>query len=143
MSLNTDNWYAWIDTMPPTPDDFSVIGDVEVANPGVEPTLCVRNPQGINNTILLLDLILTQKPGAWPQVVSLVQARFARVLAPGTPHYKSVEIYFNGEKIAEFIDTKSKMVSGFIGLQVHSISKNAGPYEVRWRNIYLKDLSKK
>ena len=32
--------------------------------------------------------------------------------------------------------------SGFIGLQVHSIKKGTGPYEVRWRNIRIKELNK-
>ena len=29
---------------------------------------------------------------------------------------------------------------GFIGLQVHSIGKRTGPFEVRWRNLKLKEL---
>jgi hypothetical protein len=29
---------------------------------------------------------------------------------------------------------------GFIGLQVHSIKKGTGPYEVAWRNIKIKEL---
>ena len=29
---------------------------------------------------------------------------------------------------------------GFIGLQVHGIKKDTGPFEVRWRNIRLKEL---
>ena len=35
------------------------------------------------------------------------------------------------------------MPSGFIGLQVHGIKRGTGPFEVRWRNITLKDLAKK
>ncbi len=53
-----------------------------------------------------------------------------------------IQTWVNGVQIADLTDTKSKMDSGFIGLQVHSIPKNAGPYEVRWKNIYIKDLSK-
>jgi len=33
------------------------------------------------------------------------------------------------------------MTKGFIGLQVHGIKRGTGPYEVRWRNIEIKDLS--
>lgn len=51
-----------------------------------------------------------------------------------------IQTWLNGEMIADLTDTKSNMSSGFIGLQVHSIPKNQGPYEVRWRNIYLKEL---
>ena len=62
-----------------------------------------------------------------------------RVVAVG----KSIKTWVNGVPVADLIDKKSKMPSGFIGLQVHGIGKGAGPYEVRWRNIRLKDLSKK
>ncbi len=62
-----------------------------------------------------------------------------RVIAVG----KSIKTWINGAAVAELIDEKSNMPSGFIGLQVHGIRKGTGPYEVRWRNLYLKDLSKK
>ena len=41
------------------------------------------------------------------------------------------------------MDEKSGMPSGFIGLQVHGIKRGSGPYEVRWRNIRIRDLSAK
>ena len=44
--------------------------------------------------------------------------------------------------MADLVDEKSNMPSGFIGLQVHGIGSGEGPYEVRWRNIRIKDLSK-
>jgi hypothetical protein len=34
------------------------------------------------------------------------------------------------------------MLSGFIGLQVHGIPKGKGPYEVRFRNLLLKEFGK-
>jgi hypothetical protein len=34
------------------------------------------------------------------------------------------------------------MMSGFIGLQVHGIKKGSGPYEVRFRNLALRELKK-
>jgi hypothetical protein len=30
--------------------------------------------------------------------------------------------------------------SGFIGLQVHGIARDQGPYQVRWRNVRIKEL---
>ena len=54
----------------------------------------------------------------------------------------SIKTWVNGVQIADLVDEKSNMAEGFIGLQVHGIRKGTGPYEVRWRNIYLKDLSK-
>jgi hypothetical protein len=66
--MQTKDWYAWLNLMPPPPDDFHVIGDVLVSNPGVQAHLCVKEPQGINPGVLLLDLHLAQLPGMWPQV---------------------------------------------------------------------------
>ena len=62
-----------------------------------------------------------------------------RVLAVG----KSIKTWVNGIPVANLVDEKSKMPSGFIGLQVHGIGKGQGPYEVRWRNIKIKDLAKR
>lgn len=99
--MNTRNWYAWIDKMPPPPDAFHVVGEVEVPNPGVEALLCVRSPQGINPAILLLDLHLVQKPGMWPQVLTWVQTRYDRVLPPGSLDYTNVEIFYQNQSIAQ------------------------------------------
>jgi len=54
----------------------------------------------------------------------------------------SIKTTVNGVPVADLVDKKSGHTEGFIGLQVHGIGKNAGPYQVRWRNIQLKDLSK-
>lgn len=54
---------------------------------------------------------------------------------------KSIKTWINGVPIADLVDEKSGMPSGFIGLQVHGIKRGTGPYEVRWRNLKLKDLS--
>jgi hypothetical protein len=62
-----------------------------------------------------------------------------RVLAKG----KSIKTWINGVAVADTVDEKSKMSSGFIGLQVHGIRKGTGPYEVRWRNLRLRELAKK
>jgi hypothetical protein len=56
---------------------------------------------------------------------------------------KSIKTWVNGVPVAELVDEKSNMPSGFIGLQVHGVKKGTGPYEVRWKEIYIKDLSKK
>lgn len=98
--METKNWYAWVNLMPPKPDDFHVVGEVLVGNPGVEAMLCVKEPQGINPKILLLDMHLVQKPGIWPQVMTWVQARYDRILPPGSSGYEQVEIFFENESIA-------------------------------------------
>ena len=62
-----------------------------------------------------------------------------RVLCVG----KSIKTWVNDVPVTDLVDEKSGKSSGFIGLQVHGIGKGTGPYEVRWRKIYLKDLAKK
>lgn len=98
MTIQSKNWHAWLNTMPPKPDHFHVVGDVIVANPGVHPILAIREPQGINQNILILDFHLVQQPGVWPQVVTCIQARFDRVIV-GSTKYTSVEIYSGESKI--------------------------------------------
>ncbi len=92
-------WHAWINQMPPPPDHFHAVGDVEVGNPGIEVFLTVKVPQGINPAILQLDLHLVQKPGMWPQVTTCLQARFDRVLIPGSTLYTAVEIFHQGQRV--------------------------------------------
>ena len=57
-----------------------------------------------------------------------------RVVAVGT----SIKTWVNGVPVADLVDEKSEMPCGFIGLQVHGIGRGSGPYEVRWRNIRVK-----
>jgi hypothetical protein len=94
----TRQWYAWLNTMPPKPDDFHVTGEVQVANPGIEALLLKREPQGINPSILLLDLHLVQKPGIWPAKVSWAQARYDEVPAAGS--YTEVNVFCESKAIA-------------------------------------------
>lgn len=54
-----------------------------------------------------------------------------------------IQTWVNDVPVANLTDDKSKMESGFISLQVHQIKKGTGPFEVRWRNIMIKDLAKK
>ena len=49
--------------------------------------------------------------------------------------------YTNGEPIEDLTDEEiyKTHAAGFIGLQVHGIGKGAGPYEVSWRNLRIKE----
>lgn len=51
-----------------------------------------------------------------------------------------IQTWVNGQKIADLTDAESSK-SGFIGLQVHSIGANEGPFEVRWRDIKVRSLA--
>jgi hypothetical protein len=52
-----------------------------------------------------------------------------------------LKTWVNGVPVAYVLDDMTP--SGFIGLQVHGIRRGAGPYQVRWRNLYIKDLDSK
>ena len=72
------------------------------------------------------------KNGEWNQY---------RIVARGP----RIQTWVNGNKVSNLTD-KEKFKShpkGFIGLQVHSIKKGTGPYEVAWKNIKIKELGKK
>lgn len=94
------DWYAWMDLMPPAPFDLHVVGEIEVANPGVTPLLVPKSPQGINPRILLLDLYLCQAPGNWPSVVVWKQARYDKVLV-GDQRYDQVQVFCGETVIAD------------------------------------------
>ncbi len=58
-----------------------------------------------------------------------------RVVAKGA----RIQTWINGKAMEDLSDEKSSK-SGFIGLQVHGIKKGSGPFEVRWRNIKIREL---
>ena len=96
---STKDWFAWNNLMPPGPATFHVVGQVQVPNPGVVAYLQYKTPQGINPQILLLDLVLVQQPGIWPQVISWAEARYDRV---GIElKYSNVNIFCDGELIQD------------------------------------------
>ncbi|MBL9199000.1 MAG: DUF1080 domain-containing protein [Opitutaceae bacterium] len=65
------------------------------------------------------------KDGAWNHY---------RIVAQGD----RIRSWVNGVPCADFRDALD--ATGFIGLQVHSIAKGTGPFEVRWRNIRVREL---
>ncbi|MEM7475884.1 MAG: DUF1080 domain-containing protein [Planctomycetota bacterium] len=67
------------------------------------------------------------KPEEWNQY---------RVIAQGS----RIRSFVNGVQVADFEDDRD--ASGFIGLQVHSIKKGTGPFQVAWRNVRIRELSK-
>ncbi len=62
-----------------------------------------------------------------------------RVVAKGS----RIQTWINGEPIGDLADEPIYQThpKGFIGLQVHGIKKGAGPYEVAWRNIRIRELN--
>jgi hypothetical protein len=54
-----------------------------------------------------------------------------------------IETWLNGKQISDLTHEErfKSHPQGFIGLQVHGIGAGQGPFEVRWRNLKLRDLS--
>ena len=61
-----------------------------------------------------------------------------RVVAFGN----KIETWINGHPVSDLTHEErfESHPNGFIGLQVHGIGAGAGPFEVRWRNLKLRDL---
>ncbi len=61
-----------------------------------------------------------------------------RVVAKGN----NIQTWINGTQVADLTHDGIYAMNpeGFIGLQVHGIPAGGGPFEVRWRNIRLKEL---
>jgi hypothetical protein len=57
-----------------------------------------------------------------------------RIVVQGN-RYRS---WINGIAACDFTDDVDQ--HGFIGLQVHGIAKDQGPYQVRWRNVRIREL---
>lgn len=51
-----------------------------------------------------------------------------------------IQTWINGVAIADMTDKED--AKGHIGLQVHGIAKGTGPYQVRWKNLMIKELGK-
>lgn len=75
-TVTTSDWYAWVNKMPPGPASFHVTGTVNLPTPGYDAKLVVASPQGFNPKELILDLVITPKPGVWPQVITPVSVRY-------------------------------------------------------------------
>ncbi|MEE8452338.1 MAG: DUF1080 domain-containing protein, partial [Thermoguttaceae bacterium] len=58
-----------------------------------------------------------------------------RILAVGP----RIQTWINDTPVEDLTDEASSQC-GFIGLQVHGVG-DRGPFEVRWRNIRIKDLA--
>jgi hypothetical protein len=55
----------------------------------------------------------------------------------------TIQTWINGQQISDLTheDKFKTHPMGFIGLQVHGIGAGQGPFEVRWRNLKLRDLT--
>jgi len=61
-----------------------------------------------------------------------------RIIAKG-PLFQT---WINGNQVSDLTDEEILKThpKGFIGLQVHGIGKDSGPYDVAWRNIRIREI---
>jgi len=61
-----------------------------------------------------------------------------RVIAAGA----NIKVWINGTQISDLTHEKryASHPRGFIGLQVHGVGRRAGPFEVRWRKIAIREI---
>ncbi|MCC9640697.1 DUF1080 domain-containing protein [Rhodopirellula sp. JC740] len=55
-------------------------------------------------------------------------------------HGNRFQVWIGDQKITDIEDPESS-TEGFLGLQVHGIKAGTGPYEVRWRDIQIRELN--
>jgi hypothetical protein len=55
----------------------------------------------------------------------------------------NIQVWLNGHHVSDLTHPErfASHPRGFIGLQVHGIGRDEGPYEVRWKNLKLRDLT--
>lgn len=95
-------WAAWVNAMPSKPAELHVVGEVEFPHPGWHGYLRERVPQGINPTILMLDLVLVEQPGIWPEVMTWRAVGFHKAVAK-PDQYAAIDVQFDGKKF-EYLD---------------------------------------
>ncbi len=96
---HTRNWKAWEDRLPGPGMGVAIFdtGEVETSNSNQIPHLREAVPQGINPTILILDLTLTTS-GTGNAVMDWKSVRFEKKLS--REHYLSVDTHWEGKSIA-------------------------------------------
>ena len=72
---------------------------IEAELTGIVAMLCPKVPQGINPDILLIDLVLIQRPGIWPQLVTWIPAKYDKIIVNST--YKTVNVFCEDNIIAD------------------------------------------
>jgi len=135
-------------------DDFELIFDVKVdssLNSGVQIRSCsskdynkgrVHGPQvEIEKSPGESAYIYGEACGGWiskkatHKLMKNDDWNTVRVIAKGP----RIQTWINGEAVEDLTNDQMSKV-GFIGLQVHGVGNN-GPFQVRWKNLKIKDLS--
>ena len=86
---------AWINLMPGTEPTLIVIGKVVTNGGDLQPKLTIREPQGFNPAILLLDLTIEATGGVGTDDVAPRDVRFEKPASQG--QYTHVDIFYAGK----------------------------------------------
>jgi hypothetical protein len=81
-SIDTRNWYAWENNMPPGPVRLQATGEVKTPSAHKLPRLTRAKPQGINPKILILDLTVEETGKVGPEVVDFRRAYYEEGCKP-------------------------------------------------------------
>lgn len=92
---NTRNWKAWLNLQPPGPATLIVVGEVEA---DARPVLTKAVPQGLNPTILILDLTI-EKTGDAGNAPTWREARYEESPVAQS-QYSQVDIRWDSDIIA-------------------------------------------
>ncbi len=85
-----------------------------------------RRTRWLDDSVKAAEKQRAYRPGEWNQF---------RIIAQGN----RIRSFVNGVPVADFTDDRDE--SGFIGLQVHAIKKNSGPFTVSWKNLRIRELA--
>lgn len=150
--LCTDKLYGDFDLKFDVKVDSALNSGVQIRSQskGGEPSGRVNGPQVEIATNGTAGYVYGEAAGGWmtPEKDRKPHKHFKenqwnsyRVLAVGP----NIKVWLNGEEVSDLtheerFETHPK---GFLGLQVHGIGAGQGPYEVRWRNLKMRDLTAK
>ena len=85
-----------------------------------------RRTKWLDETVKAAEKQSVYKPGEWNKFTIIAQGN-------------RIRSFINGVAIADFQDDRD--ADGLIGLQVHSVKKDSGPYQVAWKNIRIRKVS--
>lgn len=90
----TQNFSAWINVMPGSEHKLIVVGEVETTAGNLQPKLAMAVPQGINPSILLLNLTIEETGDVGTKDIAFRDVRFEMPASEG--QYTSVSILHEG-----------------------------------------------
>jgi hypothetical protein len=73
LPIDTSDWYAWIGA---GRGRLHVKGTIHLPTPGYQASLALAEPEADNPRSLILDLKIVEKPGTWPEIITLLTVAY-------------------------------------------------------------------